>query len=77
MPKDLIILSDNDIARIINGQTVSAKNFKGEEVEIRQSYMKDLAAPIINRDKKIYSNAEIENIKIATTMMADTFKLGY
>lgn len=81
MPKHSIVLSENEIARIINGEEVSF-DFKlqinpGEKIIVRQSYVKDMAAPIINRDKKVYSNAEIENIKIAPSMTADTFKLGY
>lgn len=81
MPTHHIILSEEDIERIINGEEVSFDFNRqinpGEKIIVRQSYVKDMAAPIINRDKKVYSNAEIENIKIASSMMADTFKLGY
>ena len=81
MPTHHIALSEEDIERIINGEEV-AFDFNqpiipGEKVIVRQSHMKDATAPIINRDKKIYSGAEIENIKIASSMMADTFKLGF
>ena len=81
MPTHHIILNEEDIERIINGEEVSFDfNLQinpGEKIIVRQSYVKDMAAPIINRDKKVYSNAEIENIKITSSMMADTFKLGY
>ena len=77
MPTHHIILSEEDLERIINGEEVSF-DFKrpinpGEKIIVRQSYVKDMAAPIINRDKKVYSNAEIENIKTASSI---TFKLG-
>ena len=80
MPTHHIILSEEDIERIINGEEVTL-DFKrpinpGEKIIVRQSYVKDITAPIINRDKKIYSDAEIENIKIVSSMTADTFKLG-
>lgn len=81
MPTHHIVLSEEDIERIINGEEVSFDFNRqinlGEKIIVRQSYVKDMAAPIINRDKKVYSNAEIENIKRASSMMADTFKLGY
>lgn len=56
MPTHHIILSEEDIERIINGEEVSF-DFKrlinpGEKIIVRQSYVKDMAAPIINRDKK-------------------------
>ena len=81
MPTHHIILSEEDIERIVNGEEV-AFDFNltikaGEKIIVRQSYAKDMAAPIINRDKKIYSKSEIENINIASSMTADTFKLGY
>lgn len=74
--KLIIELDEEDINKLINGESVHISNNHGE-VEIKQSLMKDAAAPIINRDKKIYSDAEIKNIKMASSMMADTFKLGY
>ena len=81
MPTHHIVLSEEDIERIINGEEVSFDFNRqinpGEKIIVRQSYIKDMAAPIINRDKKVYSNAEIENIKRASSMMADTLKLGY
>ena len=80
MPTHHIVLTEEDIERIINGEEVAFdfnRTIKaGEKIIVRQSYVKDMVAPIINRDKKIYSDAEIENVKIASSMMADTFKLG-
>jgi len=80
VPTHHIVLTEEDIERIINGEEVAFdfnRTIKaGEKIIVRQSYVKDMVAPIINRDKKIYSDAEIENVKIASSMMADTFKLG-
>ncbi len=72
-----IVLGDNQIESLINGETIHITLSSGKTVLIRQSYMKDAAAPMINRDKRIFSNAEIDSIKRAAAMMADTFKLGY
>lgn len=71
-----IILGDNEIESLINGESFQKTLSDGKTILIRQSYMKDAAAPIINRDKKIYSNCEIESIKRASSMMENTFKLG-
>lgn len=71
-----VYLSESDIDRLINGESVYIKNQHGE-IEIKQSPIKDAAAPTINRNNNIYNNAEIENIKRASSMMSDTFKLGY
>lgn len=56
MPKHIIVLSDNDIARIINGQEVSTK-INGEDVIIRQNYLKDAAADLLNRDFRVMNTA--------------------
>ena len=81
MPKHHIVLTEEDIERIINGEEVAfAFNqpiTPGEKVIVRQSYMKDVAAPIINHNKKVYSDEAIKKIKIGASMMADTIKLGY
>ncbi|MDM8100944.1 hypothetical protein [Oceanobacillus oncorhynchi] len=52
MAKQSIILSEKDIARIINGGEVSVK-VKDEEVIIRQSYMKDIAADMLIRTNRV------------------------
>jgi len=81
MPTHHIVLSEEDIEIIINGEEVSFDFNRqinpGEKIIVRQSYVKDMAAPIVNRDKKVYSNADTENIKRSSSMMADTLKLGY
>lgn len=71
-----IVLGDNQIEALINGESIHVSLSSGKTVSIRQSYMIDATAPMINRDKKIFSNDEIKNIKMASSMMADTFKMG-
>ena len=72
-----IVLGDNEIESLINGESIQKTLSNGETVLIRQSYMKDASAPIINHNKKVYSDEAIKNIKIGASMMADTIKLGY
>lgn len=56
VPKHIIVLSENDIARIINGEEVSVK-VKGEKVIIRQSYIKDIAADMLIRTNRVMNTA--------------------
>lgn len=72
-----ITLGDNQIESLINGGVIRVKLSDGKTVEISQSPMKDLAAPLINHDKKIFSNQEIENIKRASSVMSNSLQLGY
>ena len=53
------ILSEADIQSIINGRDV-IKQDGNSKVLIRQSYVKDMAAPIIN-DRFVVSDSEFEN----------------
>lgn len=52
MPKHHIVLSENDIARIINGEEVLFQ-IRGEEVIVRQSYSKDIAADMLIRQNRV------------------------
>ncbi len=57
MPKHHIVLSENDIAKIINGEEVSIE-FKqpinvGEKIIVRQSYMKDIVADMLIRQNRV------------------------
>ncbi|RDW21032.1 hypothetical protein CWR48_04260 [Oceanobacillus arenosus] len=52
MSEHNIVLSEHDIARLINGEEVSTK-INGEKVTIRQSYMKDAAADILVRKMRV------------------------
>ena len=59
MARIIIQLSEDEIERLINGETVSVPTdlkTKGDaevkQINIMQSALKDIAAPVINRDKK-------------------------
>ena len=57
MPKHHIILTENDIAKIINGEEIHIE-FKqpikvGEKIIVRQSYMKDIAADTLIRKNRV------------------------
>lgn len=72
-----VTLGDNEIESLINGGSIQKELSDGTIVSISQSIAKDVAAPIINHDKKIYSDAEIKNIKISSLVMADILRSGY
>lgn len=71
-----IMLGDNQIESLINGGVIRVKLSDGKIAEISQSLMKDLAAPLINHDKKIYSKQEIDCIRLASTSMSNSMKFG-
>lgn len=86
-----IQLSENEIERLINGETVSIPtdyfnrgNSSINKINIRQSLAKDMAAPLINYENKVISKAEINNVKLGAVLMAEqmsahasnTFRLG-
>lgn len=71
-----ITLGDNQIESLINGGVILVKLSNGKMAEISQSLMKDLAAPIINHDKKIYSKQEIDCIRLASASMSSSMKMG-
>ena len=54
------ILSESDIQSIINGRDV-IKQDGDSKILIRQSYVKDIVAPIIN-DRFIVSDSELEKL---------------
>lgn len=57
-----IVLSENDILRIVNGEYVKVHLNSGESVIIRQSYLSDVVMPLINYDKQIVSNLSIMRV---------------
>lgn len=71
-----ITLGDNQIESLINGGVIRVSLSDGKTVEISQSLMKDLAAPLINHDKKIFSNQEIENIRLASASLSSSMEIG-
>ena len=89
MARIIIQLSEDEIERLINGETVSVPidlKTKGDaevkQINIMQSALKDIAAPVINRDKKVVSQTEIDHIKLITESMTkqmmneNPFRLG-
>ena len=56
MNKKEIVLSENDLLRIINGEKVELNLNSGESVIIRQSYLADAVKPLINYDRQFVSN---------------------
>lgn len=83
-----IQLSEDEIERLINGQTVSIpasfKNGKThiKQINIMQSPFKDTVMPSVNRKNKVVSQAEIDIIKMVAkstarqSMNENTFNLG-
>ena len=71
-----VSLGDNEIDSLINGGSIQKTLSDGTTIVISQSLMKDATAPIINHDRKVYSNREIENIKISASSLSSPFKLG-
>ena len=72
-----IVLGDNEIESLINGESIQKILSNGKTVLIRQSYMKDATGPLINHNKKVYSDEAIKKIKIGASMMAVSFRSGY
>ena len=71
------ILSEADIQSIINGRDV-IKQDGNSKILIRQSYVKDILAPIIN-DRFIVSDSETKNriSNVMNDIRADVYKMGY
>lgn len=74
--KSEIALSEADIQSIINGRKVSKKLSDGNELVIRQSYLKDIAAPVLI-DRFNVTDSVVENrLKEFRSSMRHTFELG-
>ena len=71
------ILSEADIQSIINGRNV-IKQDGDSKILIRQSYVKDILAPIIN-DRFIVSDSDEENLirSAMNDIRPDFYKMGY
>ncbi|MFC0278112.1 hypothetical protein ACFFH2_15670 [Enterococcus devriesei] len=70
-----IVLSDADIQSIINGRDV-IKKVGDQKIKIRQSYLKDMAAPVIN-DRFQIKDTVIENqVKAFRSSMKNSYELG-
>lgn len=73
-----VILSENQIEALINGETISVRVANGHVVDIRQSYIKDAAAPILRRKNKVVdtdANA-VMNKHFASDVIDSYFRNG-
>ena len=70
-----IVLSDADIQSIINGRDV-IKKVGDQKIKIRQSYLKDVAAPVINDRYEVKDNVVENQLKAFRSRMNNTFELG-
>jgi len=71
-----IALSEADVQSIINGRKVKSKLSDGTEIVIRQSYLKDMAAPVLI-DRFNVTDSVVENhLKEFRSSIGDTFRLG-
>ena len=52
----VIVLSENHIAQIINGEELFFE-VDGKEIKVRQSYLKDIAADVLNREIRVMNTA--------------------
>ncbi|MDG4568184.1 hypothetical protein [Enterococcus faecium] len=71
-----ITLSEADVQSIINGREVNKKLPEGTELVIRQSYLKDMVAPVLI-DRFNVTDSVVENhLKEFRSSIDDTFRLG-
>ncbi|MEN2267847.1 hypothetical protein [Enterococcus faecium] len=71
-----IPLSEAGIQAIINGREVNIELPDGTELVIRQSYLKDIAAPVLI-DRFNVTDSVVENrLKEFRSSMRHTFELG-
>ncbi|MGV3085055.1 hypothetical protein [Enterococcus dispar] len=70
-----IVLSDADIQSIINGRDV-IKQIGETKIKIRQSYLKDVAAPVIRDRYNIADSVMEEHLKNFRASIQNTFRPG-
>lgn len=70
-----IVLSEADIQSIINGRDVN-KRVGDEIINIRQSYVKDIAAPVLIDRFEIKDTVVENQLKAFRSSMKNTFELG-
>ncbi|EGP4897267.1 TPA: hypothetical protein QFL95_000907 [Enterococcus faecium] len=71
-----IPLSEADVQSIINGREVNKKLPEGTELVIRQSYLKDMVAPVLI-DRFNVTDSVVENhLKEFRSSIDNTFRLG-
>ena len=70
-----IALSDADIQSIINGRDV-IKQIGDTKIKIRQTYLKDVAAPVIRDRYNIADSVAEEHLKNFRASIQNTFRPG-
>lgn len=61
-----VMLTEDDISAIINGQKVYKITPKGEKISISQSLLVGMLAPLINYENEVMSQTEVNNkVKVA------------
>lgn len=70
-----IVLSEADIQSIINGRDV-VKQIGNQRLTIRQSYAKDMAAPVIQDRFEVKDTIMENQLKVFRSSMKNTYELG-
>lgn len=70
-----IVLSEAEIQSIINGRDV-VKQIGDAKIKIRQSYLKDVAAPIIKDRYNVSDSVMEEQLRHFRSSMQNTFRPG-
>lgn len=78
MSKTEIILSDVHIEHLINGGSIDYKLPDKSYVSIRQSYVRDAVAPVINRPNKVVNthNNAVVNKHYFNSLVNDSIQRG-
>ncbi|EGP1920632.1 hypothetical protein HGQ52_000512 [Enterococcus faecium] len=71
-----IPLSEADVQSIINGREVNKKLPDGTELVIRQSYLKDMAAPVLIDRFNVTDSVMEKHLRDMRSSMSDIFSLG-
>ena len=71
-----IALSEADVQSIINCRQVNKKLYDGTELVIRQSYLKDTAAPVLIDRFNVIDSVVENHLKEFRSSIGDTFRLG-
>jgi type VI protein secretion system component VasF len=71
-----IILGNADIQAIANGRVVKRYLSDGTEIKIRQSYLQDAAAPLINDRFQVKDMVVEEQLQKYRDSMRDSYQLG-
>lgn len=67
-------LGDNQLEIIANGGSVVTCLPNGEEIIISQKLTQDIAEPLVEHERKIFSKAEIEAKRLGAIMANDMFQ---